>query len=397
VASSSTWPGSTTSSWPTQWRWGARITIVNADGPGEGFNDPTLVAPFGGNPGTTRGQRLIAFQFAADLWGAALDSNVDIQVQASFDPLGPNVLGAAAATARASNFGGVAGFPGGAPNTNYHIALADKRAGADLATAPGLTPLFPEVAAPSAALSTSSSEDTRVDMNRRTLLMSLVAAPALLEQEPATSDPSLYIPKAHLVEDRGFLHDFMDEYSFVDLVTPAPTLRITHIPVLLERSEGRYGTIYGHIAAQNPQRATFDGAHPAVLVFRGPHGYISPTWYAKREAAPTWNFAVVHASGRPAAIAGSEGARDLLARLIRRYEKSVASDFALEKLSPEYVDSLLPRIAPFRLEIEALEGKFKLGQERAEGDRQGVLARLREGAYRERSLYELTAAFYRRG
>ena len=71
----------------------AHITVVNADGANEGFNDPTPAAPVGGNPGTTKGQqRLIAFQFAADLWGASLDSNVDIQIQASFDPLGPNDL-----------------------------------------------------------------------------------------------------------------------------------------------------------------------------------------------------------------------------------------------------------------------------------------------------------------
>jgi hypothetical protein len=49
---------------------GAKLTIVNNDGPGEGFNDPTPVAPVGGNTGTTRGQqRLIAFQYAANLWG----------------------------------------------------------------------------------------------------------------------------------------------------------------------------------------------------------------------------------------------------------------------------------------------------------------------------------------
>jgi hypothetical protein len=55
---------------------GAHVIVLNADGPGEGFNDPTPVAPVGGNPGTTRGQqRLIAFQFAADIWGATLDSN----------------------------------------------------------------------------------------------------------------------------------------------------------------------------------------------------------------------------------------------------------------------------------------------------------------------------------
>ena len=128
----------------------AHITVVNADGPNEGFNDPTPAAPVGGNPGTTKGQqRLIAFQFAADLWGASLDSNIEIQIQASFDPLGANVLGAAGAAFSIRNFNNLAapGFPGGDPNTNYHIALADKRAGSDLLTAFGLTAATPEIVA----------------------------------------------------------------------------------------------------------------------------------------------------------------------------------------------------------------------------------------------------------
>jgi hypothetical protein len=127
---------------------GARITIINADGPNEGFNDPTPVQPVGGNPGTTRGQqRLIAFQFAADIWGAALDSNIDIQIQASFDPLGANVLGAAGARASVSDFDAAPGFPGGAPATNYHLALANKRGGIDIAAELGLGVSFPEVIA----------------------------------------------------------------------------------------------------------------------------------------------------------------------------------------------------------------------------------------------------------
>src|ERR1043166_10246779 len=78
---------------------GSTITIVNLDGPNEGFNDPTPAAPIGGNPGTTRGQqRLNAFQFAATIWGASLDSNVPIVINSSFDPLGANVLGSAGAT-----------------------------------------------------------------------------------------------------------------------------------------------------------------------------------------------------------------------------------------------------------------------------------------------------------
>src|SRR4249920_3620024 len=93
----------------------ARIVVVNADGPGVGFNDPTPAAPVGGNPGTTRGQqRLIAFQHAADLWGLTLDSTVEIRVLADFSPLGPNVLGSAGPFAIFSDFAGLPGFPGAA-------------------------------------------------------------------------------------------------------------------------------------------------------------------------------------------------------------------------------------------------------------------------------------------
>src|SRR5262245_102326 len=106
----------------------ATITIINVDGPNEGFNDPTPAAPVGGNPGTTLGQqRLNVFQAAADIWGANLDSNVVISVTASFDPLGANVLGQAGATSAFRDFPG-AGFA----NTWYFSALADKLVGVDL-------------------------------------------------------------------------------------------------------------------------------------------------------------------------------------------------------------------------------------------------------------------------
>ena len=101
-------------------------------------------------------------------------------------------------------------------------------------------------------------------MDRRTMLKGLVAGSGVLvhpsrrseelaaAQEPSAPDPSLYIPKAHLVDDRKFLHDFMDEFAFVDVVTVSPTLRITHIPSVLDRTAGAYGTIFGHVSAQNP-------------------------------------------------------------------------------------------------------------------------------------------------
>ena len=113
---------------------GATIQIINTDGAGEGFNDPTPVAPVGGNPGTTLGQqRLIAFQHAADIWGATLDSNQIIRIQAAFNPLGVGVLGSAGSIQAFRDFGGVGSYPGAEfPGTWYGGALANKRAGADL-------------------------------------------------------------------------------------------------------------------------------------------------------------------------------------------------------------------------------------------------------------------------
>ena len=98
----------------------AQITIVNVNAPNVGFNDPAPAAPVGGNPGTTLGQqRLIAFQHAADIWGARLDSSVEIRIRAQFVPLGAGVLGSAGPVSVARNFPGAL-----LPNTWYHIALA---------------------------------------------------------------------------------------------------------------------------------------------------------------------------------------------------------------------------------------------------------------------------------
>jgi hypothetical protein len=112
----------------------ANIVIINLDGPGEGFNDPTPASPVGGNKGKTLGaQRLIAFQHAAKIWGDTLDSNVTIRVQAAFNPLAPGVLGSAGAISASRDFAGVGQFPGVEfADTWYGAALANKRAGVDL-------------------------------------------------------------------------------------------------------------------------------------------------------------------------------------------------------------------------------------------------------------------------
>jgi hypothetical protein len=111
----------------------ATIVIVNLDAPGEGFNDNTPVTPVGGNPGITLGQqRLNVFQEAADIWGALLPSDVTIRVQARFNPQSCDansaVLGSAGPVEVFRDFTGAE-----ISGTWYHVALANKMAGSDLA------------------------------------------------------------------------------------------------------------------------------------------------------------------------------------------------------------------------------------------------------------------------
>lgn len=187
----------------------------------------------------------------------------------------------------------------------------------------------------------------------------------------------------------------MDEFAFADLITAAPTIRITHIPTLLDRNTGPYGTIYGHISKNNGQQTAFDGNSQAVVVFHGPESYISPTWYEKVEAVPTWNFAVVHASGKLKAITDPNALHELLANLIRKFEgRYPNSKYDFSKLPDGYIFPLLRNIVGFEMKIEEMEGKYKLGQEHSETDRQSIVEHLAT-AWREPGMAEFTAAFYK--
>jgi transcriptional regulator len=234
-------------------------------------------------------------------------------------------------------------------------------------------------------------------MKRRDLLTGLaLTALEATAQVPAGAPvgESLYIPKPQLVEDRRFLHDFMDEFAFVDLVTAAPSLRITHIPVFLDREASAYGTIHGHISRQNPQKETFDGKQTGIVVFHGPQGYISPTWYAKTgDVVPTWNFAVVHATGKMRPVDGRKDLNELLAKLIAKFEKYEGTSYDFSKIGDAYKYGLMSGIIGFEMEIELLEGKFKLGQDRSVADKQSLVNML-GNAKAHPTLQAFTASFY---
>ena len=114
----------------------------------------------------------------------------------------------------------------------------------------------------------------------------------------------MYLPKAFAEPDLATLHDLVEAHAFGVLVVPsaAGPPEISHLPFLLDRTRGPHGTLYAHTARANPIWRGFDGRAGALAVFQGPHGYVSPSWYASRDDVPTWNYAVVHAHGAPRLI-----------------------------------------------------------------------------------------------
>ncbi len=93
----------------------------------------------------------------------------------------------------------------------------------------------------------------------------------------------------------------MQEHNFAALVTQQPdgVPLATHLPFILDTERGPYGTLFGHMARANQQWQSFDSTQEVLLIFQGPHAYISPSWYDEKLSVPTWNFAAVHAYGKP--------------------------------------------------------------------------------------------------
>jgi transcriptional regulator len=185
----------------------------------------------------------------------------------------------------------------------------------------------------------------------------------------------MYVPKAFAVEDVPALQDFMEEFNFATVVTQrAGELTASHIPFLLDRSIEPYGVLRAHIAIRNPQLKDLQSESQALVIFQGPHTYVSPSWYVNPENVPTWNYTVVHAYGVPK-IGNKIAMIELLKDLTRKQESSFEEPWDFDP-SAAWVQKLLMEIVAFEIKIERLEGKFKLNQNRKPEDRESVIATL---------------------
>lgn len=186
----------------------------------------------------------------------------------------------------------------------------------------------------------------------------------------------MYVPAAFAVSETAALHDLIDEYGFGSLITSAGDApAVTHLPFLIDRERGPLGTLVCHMARANPHWRALAG-QPALVVFMGPHGYVSPTWYAAQPAVPTWNYAAVHASGHARLVEDRDRLRDIVAQLTAHHEAGRLPQWSVESLPAAFMDNMLRGIVGVEIPIAGLEGKRKLSQNRAAANRAQVIAAL---------------------
>lgn len=185
----------------------------------------------------------------------------------------------------------------------------------------------------------------------------------------------MYVPPAFAVDDIPRLQDFMEQFNFATLVTGrAGELTASHIPFLLDRNVGPYGALRAHIAIRNPQLKDLQSGSQALVIFHGPHTYISPSWYVNPQNVPTWNYTAVHAYGAPN-IGNKAAMIALLKDLTAKQEAAFERPWDFDS-GAAWVQKLLNEIVAFEIRIDKLEGKFKLNQNRQPEDRAGVIEAL---------------------
>jgi transcriptional regulator len=190
----------------------------------------------------------------------------------------------------------------------------------------------------------------------------------------------MYLPDQFREQDVSELRALMRARPFAALVSAGPAgLYASHLPTVLKQ-EGSHGVIECHLARANPHCKELGEVGEALMIFQGAEGYITPNWYPTKadsgKVVPTWNYAVVHAYGRPEVEDDIEWLRRHVGELTAQQERSEAAPWAVTDAPERYIDVMLRGIVGFRFVITRLEGKWKMSQNREKEDAEGVVGGL---------------------
>lgn len=170
----------------------------------------------------------------------------------------------------------------------------------------------------------------------------------------------MYNPKRFAQTDTALLLEVMQKHNFATVVSNldgAPFA--SHLPLVV-RQDGDSIHIEGHFARGNPHWGALESDPKVLVIFNGPHTYISPSHLKSIKNVPTWNYIAVHATGNAVIDHSSEGKLAMLGRLIGQHEAEYQAQW--DGLEADYHEKMLRAIVGFSVRVDALQGKFKLDQ-----------------------------------
>jgi transcriptional regulator len=199
----------------------------------------------------------------------------------------------------------------------------------------------------------------------------------------------MYTPKHFVLDDPAQQQALIADYPFAQLITVDGDglPHASHLPFLYYD-----GRLDGHMAKANPQWQHFQAGQDVLVIFSGPHGYISPSWYVNEPNVPTWNYVALHLYGRPTLIEDDAKKKARQERLVEAMESGFPKPWVMD-LPENYEQGMLSGIVTFDIEITRMEGKAKMSQNRKPEDTQGAIAGLRAtGRPEDAQLADLMAA-----
>jgi len=183
----------------------------------------------------------------------------------------------------------------------------------------------------------------------------------------------MYTPSSFKEDNPEILFELIENNSFGVLFsqhTERP--EATHLPFMVNK---RKRTLIAHFAKANKHWKKLSEEKEILVIFQGPHTYVSPSWYVHRDEVPTWNYATVHVYGKPRLIHDSESLRKMVTELTHLHESNIESDWDLREASESFeID--LKAIVGIEIEISEMEGKFKFNQNKSKEDQEDVIKNL---------------------
>ena len=183
----------------------------------------------------------------------------------------------------------------------------------------------------------------------------------------------MYTPKLYREEDRSKILEFLRENEFATLVCQDGQKPVASHLLVEVVEEGERLLINSHMSRANPLWKTFESSPEVLVIFQGPHTYISPTWY-NHVNVPTWNYQAVHLYGTPRLVTEYQEAYHLLERLVHRHEGS--GHYKMESLPQDFVEKEIRGVMAFQIEVTQIEANYKLSQNRNDEDYWNIVSHL---------------------